>query len=43
MRMCMCMWIPRQIHPGGHEIGGPDVLRGIAGFVREIIEASAKA
>jgi predicted esterase len=27
------------LHPGGHEVGGPAVLRGIAGFAKEVLEA----
>jgi len=31
------------VHPGGHELGGPDVIRRIAKFVRETLEFATKA
>jgi len=31
------------LHPGGHEVGGPDVVARIAKFVREMLEQAAKA
>ena len=31
------------VHPGGHEVGGPDILRGIAAFVARSIELAEGA
>ena len=29
--------LTHQYHPGGHELGGPDVLKGIANFVAGLL------